>query len=364
MSRIVISATDAGFFNSSPLGKPLAPNVFLKTAVNIAGLAQTSGEGWQSRESGIYADFGIDVVGNTLPVAEEKLGVQTTLTVRELVYYRMEDGEKIIAGVLRLPEPLSLTATYDQLGPDSFGWRADVGNALEDVLKIEGFHFTGGEGNDVFTPHSQILPMIGDNVLSGRGGDDHLTGTLGNDRIWGGTGDDVLFDPDGVNFIFSGAGDDYAELGDGSDGGVIRGGTGNDVLVSGKGSDHLIGNAGRDILIGGGGNDTLDGMRASDVIDGGRGDDVISGGRGSDLLTGGEGADRFVFDLAEPGRDVITDFTDGEDLLVLQGGIGFDALSLTQVNEDVVISWGWDTNSITLQDVDLDSIGIEDFLFQ
>ncbi len=362
MPRITIHATDAGFFNRSPLGDELAPNVFLKTGVNIAGIAQSDAKGWQSRESGLYADFGIDILGDNLPTGAAKLGAQTTISVTGLEYYRIEDGVKTVTAVLRLPEPLALQATYDQLDAEHFGWRADLGAALETAVQSDGLRFVGGEGDDVFAPHSQILPMYGSNILSGHGGNDRITGSLGDDRIYGGSGDDHLFDPDGVNFIFSGSGDDYAQLGDGSDGGVIYGGTGADTLVSGRGADHLVGNAGRDILLGGGGDDILDGMRANDTLDGGRGDDILTGGRGSDLLTGGEGADRFVFDLHEPGRDIITDFTDGEDLLVISGG-NFNDLSLTQDGTDVVIGWGLDSEYITLQNVDLASIGADDFVF-
>ena len=71
---------------------------------------------------------------------------------------------------------------------------------------------------------------------------------------------------------------------------------------------------------GGGGNDTLNGPK---------GDDYLIGALGNDLLCGGQGRDRFVL-TAGSGPDLITDFTKGEDLLVLDRGLTFAQLSITQ----------------------------------
>ncbi|URK86679.1 hypothetical protein LP421_20715 [Rhizobium sp. RCAM05350] len=55
------------------------------------------------------------------------------------------------------------------------------------------------------------------------------------------------------------------------------------------------------------------------MLDGRDGNDTLVGGAGDDWLTGGKGNDRFVFDF--DGRDgegdVITDFTRGQDKLVI-----------------------------------------------
>ena len=65
------------------------------------------------------------------------------------------------------------------------------------------------------------------------------------------------------------------------------------------------------------------------MIDGGGGTDVIFGGVGQDVLTGGANADRFSFEAANESavgstRDRITDFDQGNDLLVLPFAAGFD----------------------------------------
>ena len=75
-----------------------------------------------------------------------------------------------------------------------------------------------------------------------------------------------------------------------------------------------------DVIYGLGGNDTLDGRGGNDIIFGGDGDDTLTGGSGNDTLSGGEGFDDFRFDPSNEneGLDVITDFTVGEDTIVLR----------------------------------------------
>ncbi|OWK29828.1 calcium-binding protein [Sphingomonas mucosissima] len=102
------------------------------------------------------------------------------------------------------------------------------------------------------------------------------------------------------------------------DGAIFFGGGGADTLSGAEGDDELYGEAGNDILFGGGGDDILLGGDGRDTIDGGDGDDLIAGGAGADILTGGAGHDVFVWDADHlSGRDTITDFTRGEDVIDL-----------------------------------------------
>ncbi len=345
MSKVIITASENGFYNLSPLSTKLAPNVFLKTAVNHKGLARTMDTGWETMESKMHADFGVSIIAQPIDVSDPKLGMQVEIAVTGIEFYRIEDGVKIVAGVIELTEPLVITATYDQLGADEFGWRAEVGDNLEDLVRDEGFVFIGSSSDDVFAAHMNVGPIYGTNEIHGRAGDDHLTGSLGNDVITGGVGDDFIFDADGVNLLRGGRGNDVLELGNSSNGSVARGGKGADTLISGNGDDVLKGGRGHDIL------------------DGGRGDDTLKGGAGSDIMAGGRGADVFVFGAKSRGLDTISDFTDGEDLIKIRGKVEFNDLSIHQAGDDAVIGWGRDDSRIILENIDVSDLSVDDFLF-
>lgn len=353
MSKVKITATDDGFFNLSPLGDMLAPNVFLKTAVNTRGLINSTPTDWETSESAMYEDFGIALTTELASGTINKLGAQAQIELTEIAYYRIEDGEKVTTATMTLPQPITLTATYDQVSLDTYGWIANAGDPLEDMLQSSGFVFNGGSGDDIFAPHSTILPSYSDNILRGRGGDDHLTGALGDDKIKGGTGDDILIDPDGTNFLHGQSGDDILRLGDGSDNSVAKGGQGDDQLFSGAGDDTLRGGAGDDILDGGNGNDRLFG---------GRGNDVLHGGDGDDFLKGHLGADQFIFNTEDHGHDRIADFAANIDTVVLSGLARFDDLTITQGGTDTLITWDGDSD-ITLMNFDSTLLGADDFMF-
>lgn len=80
---------------------------------------------------------------------------------------------------------------------------------------------------------------------------------------------------------------------------------------------------GADRLNGDAGNNVIDGKGGNDIINGGAGNDTIYGGAGYDTMTGGAGNDIFAFRSAaeigsKPGaRDIITDFTSGQDKIDL-----------------------------------------------
>jgi len=91
-----------------------------------------------------------------------------------------------------------------------------------------------------------------------------------------------------------------------------------DNVIGGESDDTLVGNDGANVLVGG---------RGGDRLDGGDGDDVLVISRdGGSTVSGGAGRDLFVIELG-PGKpwestaadDVITDFTLGEDKLLMSG---------------------------------------------
>jgi Ca2+-binding RTX toxin-like protein len=144
----------------------------------------------------------------------------------------------------------------------------------------------------------------------------------------------------------------------------IDGSSRNDTLLGLGGNDDLDGGAGNDLLDGGDGNDDIDGEAGNDRIFGGAGNDIINGGAGDDVLTGGAGADIFEF-YRGSGRDVITDFTNGQDRIEIDG-LGRSAVealigAARQVGSDVVLTLAAD-RSITLQDFRLSDLDLSDFL--
>jgi len=364
MARITITAADTGFFTSSAIGSPLAPNALLTTQLNSLGTVITFDDAsFVTLESLRYSTQLISVDAEIAAVTAPRLGQQTTVTVSAVSFLRLEGSEMVQFGSIDLPDPISVTATYLSYGVDDTpSWQFDLGTSLEDLLNSTGFKFVGGDGDDIFDPHLDMLPFYSNGVIIGGGGNDTLTGTAGADKIAGGTGDDVITDNYGANLLRGGAGNDTITVGNGANGSTLKGGSGDDVLVSGAGSDTLQGGAGRDSLTGGRGEDVLIGNGGRDTLDGGEGNDVLNGGRGADLLTGGLGSDVFVFSASERGKDLITDFEDGIDLIQI-AGLGYDDLVFTASGNDTVISAADMVGQITLEGLDTASLSAADFLF-
>ncbi|WP_157910882.1 beta strand repeat-containing protein [Vulcanococcus limneticus] len=105
--------------------------------------------------------------------------------------------------------------------------------------------------------------------------------------------------------------------------GTINGTYRDEVLIGrDANADTLNGGDGNDVLLSLGGNDRLDGGFGADILDGGAGNDTIIGGLGSDTITSGLGNDQFVYIKGEgnsAARDIITDFANGADTIVIQG---------------------------------------------
>ena len=92
---------------------------------------------------------------------------------------------------------------------------------------------------------------------------------------------------------------------------TITGNSGANRLIGGSGDDQLYGNDGADILTGGSGGDQLYGNDGADRLIGGIGNNTLTGGAGNDIFSINTG----------DGRDLITDYTSGEDSIQLLGGL-------------------------------------------
>ena len=93
------------------------------------------------------------------------------------------------------------------------------------------------------------------------------------------------------------------------------------------------------------------GNKNNNKITGSAEDDTIYGGKGNDTLTGGDGADIFVYNSGD-GKDVITDYTSGEDIIQFAadavssvGKSGNDVINCSGGNNTVYGGKGNDTIS-------------------
>ena len=186
------------------------------------------------------------------------------------------------------------------VGVDSFSGVMGVeGSVFDDVL-------IGSDG-----PHAELF-------IGGRGADHIDGGGGGHDRAsYSGAPFAFLIDLSGpIGFADNGLFvDTLVSIEE------IKSGEFDDDITMNSADNVVIGGNGNDVIRGLAGNDTLIGDRGDNLFDTAPGDDILVGGLGKDTMTGNDGKDTFDFDsVLETGktrltRDVITDFTRGEDLI-------------------------------------------------
>ncbi|MGB3401471.1 MAG: hypothetical protein WBA77_02135 [Microcoleaceae cyanobacterium] len=101
------------------------------------------------------------------------------------------------------------------------------------------------------------------------------------------------------------------------------------------------------------------GSAEADILTGTTDDEWIDGYAGDDTLTGGGGSDQFVL-ASGNGSDIITDFEDGQDILVLDG-LTFDQLTIEAASGGTVVLFGEEV-LVTLEGIDSDLITGDDFV--
>lgn len=235
-------------------------------------------------------------------------------------------------------------------------------------------HWIDGEsGHDDLSGGSRadtIIGGVGSDTIRGGGGDDSIVGgtfsdyTIDSaDTLLGGAGADTVHGHSGADRVEGGTGNDLLGGGFGDD--LVFGQQGNDTLYGGLGDDTLWGGAGNDELAGGGDNDRLFGGFGDDTLYGGAGNDTLNGTEGDDRLTGLTGRDAFIF---SQGSDTATDFTIGEDRVVLRAAVGIadfaDLASshLTDTGAGVLVT-DESGNSLLLEGVALADLSASDFVF-
>ncbi len=233
----------------------------------------------------------------------------------------------------------------------------------------------GNEGNDF------LMGKDGNDYLFGGAGNDSLTSGRGNNLLLGNKGDDFLqvsftrLGEAGNNTLKGGAGNDTLNGGDGKD--LLVGGSGFDVIFGNEDNDLILGKKDIDLLFGGQGDDTIEGGKGDDAIEGDTGNDYLLGGAGVDILFGGEGNDILIggkdadiFQLQpNTGTDIIQDFEDGQDLLLLESTLRFgqeltfEQLGISQDNNQTTIAIA-ETGEILalLEGVSATNIDSEDFI--
>jgi len=296
-------------------------------------------------------------------------------------------------GTIRGELDIAGAATIENSG-DIFGF-LDLANFNDSVFNngniFGSIDFGGGSNtfvNDGFISGT-ISGSIGLSSFTNRG-------TLGDDvQLAAGTGTGVNEGEILGDLNLSSSSDTFVNTGEVQ--GDINAGGGDDQITASENADRVNGDSG---------DDTLNGEGGDDELDGGANNDTLTGGEGFDTLTGGTGADSFVFTLANDG-DLVTDFTQGQDLLVLSelllsrdavtlflvGGAkdGSDSvldhranignasssditISAQQVGSDTILTVGSEaglvgtefkdlTFTITLEDFVASSISIDDFVF-
>lgn len=291
------------------------------------------------------------------------------------------------------------------------GLDGDVVNLAHATVTYGNITIRGSDGDDVLWANlgnDLIIGGLGNDIIDGGGGNDMLYGGLGDDYLSGWEGTDSLFGGEGddifaynVDSIWSG-GYTLASLGsaipfaaqvnlDGKNRShdTFHGDADEALNVVNPGTDTLILTDGDDVLVasdalspsnniffprvayidiveagdgddivdfsgvdsvavtinGGNGNDVLGGSNGNDTLNGGAGNDRLFGSKGNDTLNGGTGDDAYYYNLGD-GNDTIVE-TSGTDSIVFGAGIGFADLSLSVSGEDVVISVGGATITVT-----------------
>lgn len=347
------------------------------TSYDSRQITVTAGE-IRTRYQGHFNYDDYDVYGQLTGISQTRGGATvfsvTGLYLDAYEFKRMwdyEDGDAILNLVLRGPDRISGSGGSDTLvglsGNDTL-----LGNAGYDLIGggLGADLIDGGRGNDLMQGDAgddrYVVDSGLDRVAEAAGGGvdlvmasvshqlaaqvEHLTLTgaaihgSGNalaNRITGTAGHNALAGGQGADTLIGGAGNDLYRI-DATDvirevagGGMDRvetaashtlGSAMENLTLTGTAAVHATGNAGANGLWGNSAANVLKGLSGDDALSGQGGGDVLIGGVGNDQLTGGSGADRFVFAW---GRDVITDFQDGLDVIVIDRA----ALGVTTVAE-------------------------------
>lgn len=289
------------------------------------GGRDTLGLFWLNNLSGAGAHIDISTGSG---VALSALGNHAYFTSIERLVVLTGPGDDTLVG-RNLDDVIDAGAGANQVdgkaGNDTIGYQLGSANTLDGGLGVDTLVVWAG-ANPVYFIVDTYDGDVDDGQLSSIHGFERYTVyggsqadiiSMGNsaDAAWGYAGQDTLFGMGGKDSLYGGDGDDQ--------------------LIGGDGADQLNGGRHNDRLEGGAGNDALFGGTQYDELYGGDGNDRLNGGDGTDTLTGGDGADVFRFNTPNPGWDLITDFTTGEDRIeYMAASLGVFAPPLGQLQAE------------------------------
>lgn len=214
------------------------------------------------------------------------------------------------------------------------GWTATIRNSgtiMHDKVGMS-ISISGGMGEEIVRNRGTLTGFVdlegGDDVYDGRGG------RLVKGTVLGGDGNDTYYLDNSKDRVHESTGWGYDRLTVSASYRLDINNEMEETRLAGKGDFNLRGNTLGNYLEGNVGDNRLVGLA---------GNDAFYGGAGNDVMTGGDGIDTFYFKLNSD-REVITDFTDGEDLLVLFTGDEIESVADLLANhahqrgDDLVLS--------------------------
>lgn len=241
------------------------------------------------------------------------------------------------------------------------GVTANLTNSQENTGDAQGDSFQSIENLEGSEFGDRLFADVQNNDIQGLGGDDYLDGLTGDDTMSGGTGNDT-YKIENVNDVVIENIDQGIDTVDAAIDYILGANLENLNLLEGTAALNGTGNELNNIINGNSGDNVIFGGDGDDSITGGLGNESsvsgslgkINGTPGSDILTGGNGNDAFIYNNIADTGDLITDFTVGNDKIVVtellqslgyagsdpitDGFLGFkqasDSLAVLQIDPD------------------------------